>query len=688
MASFYPAATGDDGYITGGSTLYTNNLWFGPYPRTFIRFDNVTIPNGATITSAKVKLTSTTYAHGDLSGFDIHCEDADDGAQPASAADVTNKTLTTEHVAWTPGVWGSDEAQETPDITDVVKEVVDRVGWASGNHMVVIFEGGTNYGEVYGYENGSDYPELEVTWVEPYDNETSDSFVVDDTNASEYGAGSAVNTDSVDLDDSASQSLEVDKSITDTFTLNDAAFAENDVEVSVYFTVDDSASANEFYFEVVEDSFVMSDEAIDAPVYEELIEEVFLIGAFPTGAVEVACELETDLPMLEVAGYTGATLDEFLIAEGQPSWMWINAHTGATGDMELPSMSCEGYTGAYGDGELTALTCEGTAVQTYAFYSSTLPELTMNAHAFVEERGRLDQEFPALSATGNCGARADNNNLWAPSAIECSGTVLTGEIGGTEHDFPALEISAHAYAVVVGTLSDTLPGLRGTGTSITNAVGSLEKELPGIQLSGYAYSGYSASLEQELPSLTLSATGNQNAGLVALQEELPGLYLVATARGGDTGYYSVPVMNVRNASVTEWNLGFNSIASFNGKTFATDGTKIYEITGTTDSVNPPETEITCNIKTGNLDLANFKQMRFTDSYMNVLSDGDLLMQFELDEDDVFDFEVKMHNTTDTHEEKVNLGKGMKARVYAVSLYNVDGSSFTLNKLQLIGNVLD
>jgi hypothetical protein len=41
-------------------------------------------------------------------------------------------------VDWDPGVWSSGGWYESPDLQDVIQEIVNRSGWASGNALVLL----------------------------------------------------------------------------------------------------------------------------------------------------------------------------------------------------------------------------------------------------------------------------------------------------------------------------------------------------------------------------------------------------------------------------------------------------------------------------------------------------------------------------------------------------------------------
>lgn len=138
------AASADDAYqyLAGGTMDVTGNVMNvnGTNQYAGMRFLNVTIANAATITSATIDLYITTDAYDDPDLI-IYCEDSDDAAAfTATNLDISNRTPTTATTAWQAAAIGAG-TKSTPNFATSVKEVVDRVGWASGNDLVVIFKG-------------------------------------------------------------------------------------------------------------------------------------------------------------------------------------------------------------------------------------------------------------------------------------------------------------------------------------------------------------------------------------------------------------------------------------------------------------------------------------------------------------------------------------------------------------------
>ena len=106
----------------------------------YFRFQTVDVPQGASISSAKLQLAYHSD-NGSAAGntVDIYGNDVDDASAPSSVSDFQGKAKTTEKVTWTiPSSMSGGTYYDTPDITDVVQEIVDRAGWAADNDMMFI----------------------------------------------------------------------------------------------------------------------------------------------------------------------------------------------------------------------------------------------------------------------------------------------------------------------------------------------------------------------------------------------------------------------------------------------------------------------------------------------------------------------------------------------------------------------
>ena len=107
-----------------------------------LRFNNLNIPQGATVLSAYLEFT-VDETDSETTGVIIRAEAADNAlAFLSSANNVTDRVLTSASTAWGIPAWGSvGTIVQSPDISSVVQEVVDRGGWAANNSMVFVIEG-------------------------------------------------------------------------------------------------------------------------------------------------------------------------------------------------------------------------------------------------------------------------------------------------------------------------------------------------------------------------------------------------------------------------------------------------------------------------------------------------------------------------------------------------------------------
>jgi hypothetical protein len=171
--TFYSGAITDDGHRTATDYLTANNvIWWGTasYLGSFLRFESVNIPQGATITSAKLHMRCETSVSAGTGSADIYCCDADDQAAVANSDEAAFDALplTTEKTNWPAASFLAGTWYDSPDIAAAVQEVVDRVGWASGNHLAVVIKDidTSNAKRFHSRDStsGTYKPELIITW--------------------------------------------------------------------------------------------------------------------------------------------------------------------------------------------------------------------------------------------------------------------------------------------------------------------------------------------------------------------------------------------------------------------------------------------------------------------------------------------------------------------------------------------
>lgn len=104
------------------------------------RFQNLGIPQGSTINSAYIKLYSRQAGSNVL--LKIYGDDVDDSLVFADTASqrVNDRTTTTAAVDWDATWTGGEGYKQSPDIKDIVQEIIDRANWEEGNALTLIIK--------------------------------------------------------------------------------------------------------------------------------------------------------------------------------------------------------------------------------------------------------------------------------------------------------------------------------------------------------------------------------------------------------------------------------------------------------------------------------------------------------------------------------------------------------------------
>lgn len=109
---------------------------------TGLRFSGLKIPRGAVITKAYIEFTTKDVYAGAQSTLQvaIHGEAADNAAQFATInRNISSRSTTMASVDWDLAPWNvAGETHQTPDLKDIVQEIVNRPAWAEGNALVFI----------------------------------------------------------------------------------------------------------------------------------------------------------------------------------------------------------------------------------------------------------------------------------------------------------------------------------------------------------------------------------------------------------------------------------------------------------------------------------------------------------------------------------------------------------------------
>lgn len=159
------------GWSTSGGTSYNQKV--------AVRFQDLDIPRGVTVSSAKIRFTASGNQSGNAN-ITVSAEDANTSTVlNGTDSEVSNLSKTSASVNWqmVDGTdnWTDGNTYDTADLTTVVQEVVDRSGWCGGNSMTFILEATDPVNESplrkFVTQDGGSAPELTLS----YDSSTATS---------------------------------------------------------------------------------------------------------------------------------------------------------------------------------------------------------------------------------------------------------------------------------------------------------------------------------------------------------------------------------------------------------------------------------------------------------------------------------------------------------------------------------
>jgi len=142
-------SSSDDCYVKrSGSTLLLNAYLpcgdFNSYDYDYesgMRFVNVTVPQGATIISAYLKLKGYSISGSYIIPTTrIIGENSSNPSTFSTYTDYVNRPRTSIEVNWTPSSWSTNVWYTSPNIKDIIQAIVNRADWSSGNALVLFWQ--------------------------------------------------------------------------------------------------------------------------------------------------------------------------------------------------------------------------------------------------------------------------------------------------------------------------------------------------------------------------------------------------------------------------------------------------------------------------------------------------------------------------------------------------------------------
>jgi len=173
----YPLITNDDCYVSETAqtiALATGNMFFGNLTaesrNAGVRFRSVQVPAGATISSAFVRFTAGDNQAGTDCNAIVYGERNDEPAAFSTFANFQGRTRTTNGIAWNGiAAWTAGNTYDTPDIADIIQEIINLGNWTIGDDIVIFVE--DNSSDLNAYRAPAsidsetyDEPELHITF--------------------------------------------------------------------------------------------------------------------------------------------------------------------------------------------------------------------------------------------------------------------------------------------------------------------------------------------------------------------------------------------------------------------------------------------------------------------------------------------------------------------------------------------
>ena len=128
--------------ITSSSSLEMTYFSYYGNQTIGLRFPYIEIPKGANIISAYIEFTATGSSSGSTN-LTFYGEDTDNAHTfTTSNYDISSRQKTTAKLNWNniPS-WSNSHQYQTPDMSSIIQEIVNRDGWFPGNNMAIIVNG-------------------------------------------------------------------------------------------------------------------------------------------------------------------------------------------------------------------------------------------------------------------------------------------------------------------------------------------------------------------------------------------------------------------------------------------------------------------------------------------------------------------------------------------------------------------
>jgi len=162
---------GDTGFDPAPNTLYPGGNAGGGTGalNSMIVFNNVQVPQGATIEDAYITFTASDTDSSGTVNATLTAIDEDSPDPPTSYTEVIGKNKTVTYVNWADiQAWTAENNYDSPSITDIIQEIINRTGWETGNTIIILVEDDASttaaLRKAYSSADAGKKPTLTIKW--------------------------------------------------------------------------------------------------------------------------------------------------------------------------------------------------------------------------------------------------------------------------------------------------------------------------------------------------------------------------------------------------------------------------------------------------------------------------------------------------------------------------------------------
>lgn len=313
-----------------------------------------------------------------------------------------------------------------------------------------------------------------------------------------------------------------------------------------------------------------------------------------------------------------------------------------------------------------------------------LPGATLTGTMVSGNIGHGASTAPSLSLAGAVSQRTNGTGTGAITTLGAtlSAVGLVGSLSqGAIQPLP-LTLSATSANHAPASGSATLAAFSVAAQANTSGVGEALVSLDPVRLSATALTGEVATASLEVPLFSVSGTDGNLSIIGTATIGLPAFTLSALAQNAPvlaSVTFTGINLNSRTRAVSTYEgMAPNSAARFQNVTLLATADGIVALAGDTDLGDPIDAYFT----SGKSRMGGDGVQRVLTGYIGYRADGDLELTLITDDHHENVYVLVPRRLDDQHTSRMKFGRGVKGTYWQFKLANVDGSDFSIDRIEL------